>query len=193
MPGGWKTANVVPVHTKKKTSSVKNYRPISLLPIASNFMENIVNKQLCNFLGRHQILSQHQFGFRTRLGTSDLLAALQFECTRALGRGGCVRVLAIDIAGAFDKVSHRGLLSKAEALGISGELLQWVRSYLSDRKLQAVVGGHTSPPQGIDAGVLQGSILGPILFLLYVNDLEDHVLPGVELAVYADDTTIYTI
>ena len=104
-----------------------------------------------------------------------------------------MRVLAVDIAGAFDKVSHRGLLRKAEALGISGELLQWIRSYLSDRKLQAVVGGHTSPPQGIDAGVLQGSILGPILFLFYVNDLEDHLPPGVELAVYADDTTIYTI
>ena len=89
-----------------------------------------------------------------------------------------MRVLAIDIAGAFDKVSHRGLLSKAEALGISGELLQWVRSYLSDRKLQAVVGGHTSPPQGIDAVVPQGSILGPILFLLNVNDLDDHCCQG---------------
>ena len=131
-------------------------------------MEKIVNKQLGNFLQRHRILSQHQFGFRTRLGTSDLLAALQFEWTRALDSGGCVRVLAVDIAGAFDKVSHRGLLRKAEALGISGELLQWIRSDLSDRKPQAVVGGHTCPPQDIDAGVPQASILGPILLLLYV-------------------------
>ena len=80
-----------------------------------------------------------------------------------------MRVLAVDIAGTFDKVSQRGLLRKAEALGISGELLQSIRSYLSDRKFQAVVGGHTSPSQGIDAGVPQGSILGPVLLLLYVN------------------------
>ena len=128
---------------------------------------------------------------------SDLLAALQFEWTRALDREGCVRVLAVDIAGAFDKVSHRGLLRKAEALGISGELLEWIRSYLSDRKLQAVLGGHTSPPQGIDAGVPQGSILGPILFLFYVkfvvNNLEYHLPPGVELAIYADETAIYKV
>ena len=104
-----------------------------------------------------------------------------------------MRVLAVDIAGAFDKVSHRGFLRKAEALGISGELLQWIRSYLSDRKLQAVVVGHTSPSQKIDGGVQQGSIHGPILFLVYVNGLEDHLPPGVELAVLADDTTTYTV
>ena len=104
-----------------------------------------------------------------------------------------MRVLAVDIAGAFDKVSLRGPLRKAEALGISGELLQWIRSYLADRKLRAVVAGHTSTSQGIGAGVPQGNILVPILFLLDVNDLEDHPPPGVELAVYADDTTIYTV
>ena len=101
-----------------------------------------------------------------------------------------MRVLAVDIAGAFDKVSHRGLLRKAAALGIFGEQLQWIRSYLADRKMRAVVAGHTSTSQGISAGVPQGSTLGPIMFLLYVNDLEDHLPPGVELAVYADDTTI---
>ena len=126
-------------------------------------MESIGNRQVSNFLEQHKILSKHQFGFRTRLGTGALLAALQFEWTRALDRGGCVRVLAENIAGAFDKVSNRGLLRKAEALGISGELLQWIRSYLTDRKLRAVVAGHASLPQGIDAGVPQG-ILGPVFF-----------------------------
>ena len=191
MPAAWKMANVVPVYKKKNRSSVTNYRPISLLPILSKVMESVINTQLMNFLEEHGILSRNQFGFRPKLGTTDLLAALQHEWVSTLNAGGCVRLLAVDIAGAFDKVSHRCLLHKAAAYGVRGPLLLWLRAYLDGRTLRAVVGGTASPEHSISAGVPQGSVLGPTLFLLYVNDLEDYLPPSVRLAVYADDTTLY--
>ena len=101
--------------------------------------------------------------------------------------------LAVDIAGAFDKVSHPGVLAKAQQCGIHGQLLAWLRSYLHDRNLTVVVGGQSSPLFPIKAGVPQGSLLGPTLFLLYVNDAEQCLAPGSSLAVYADDTTLYAL
>jgi len=192
MPPSWKLANVVPVHKKKSKANVKNYRPVSLLSVASKVMESVVNRQLMNFLESSRTLSRNQFGFRRFLGTSDLLTALHNEWIQVLNNGGCVRLLAVDIAGAFDRVSHRGLLHKLEAYGVHGPLLNWLRSYLTGRTIRAVVNGHGSQTLPITAGVPQGSVLGPTLFLLYVNDLEDHLPDGVELAVYADDTTMYT-
>ena len=105
--------------------------------------------------------------------------------------GVLVRVLAVDIAGAFDKVSHRGVLHKAAQYGIQGCLHNWLPSYLHDRKIRVVVGGRSSSTHTIKSGVPQGSILGPTLFLLYTNDAEDRLPPETQLAVYADDTTLY--
>ena len=104
---------------------------------------------------------------------------------------GSTRVLAVDVAGAFDKVSHPGLLHKASRYGLSGALLAWLQDYLCDRRLQTTINGFTSSFYPISAGVPQGSILGPTLYLLYTNDAEDHLPAGVELAAYADDTTLY--
>ena len=106
-------------------------------------------------------------------------------------RGGVAKILAADIAGAFDKVSHSGVPYKAQCYGITGRLLTWLTSYLSDRLIRTVVAGQSSASHWITAGVPQGSILGPTLFLLYTNDAEDSLPPGVHLAVYADDTTMY--
>ena len=150
-----------------------------------------MNRSLSNFLKKNYILSHRQFGFRTGLGTSDLLIALQHEWSLAAAGGGLVRVLAVDIAGAFDKVSHNGVLHKAERCGISGPLLAWLRSYLTDSYIRAVIGGQSSPTHRIQSGVPQGSILGPTLFLLYVNDPENHLPDGAKLAVHADDTSLY--
>lgn len=190
-PAKWKLARVVPVYKRKSKSDPKNYRPISLLPIMSKVMEAIVNRQLMNFLERHSILSSNQFGFRRNIGSHDLLTKLQFEWNRSAGSGGCTRVLAVDIAGAFDRVWHKGLLHKAQCYGISGTLLRWLQSYLSGRQLTVVIDGQSSSPYPISAGVPQGSILGPSLFLLYINDAEDHLPPTTRLAAYADDTTLF--
>ena len=190
-PAAWKVANVVPVFKKGSKSIPKNYRPISLLSIISKCMESIINRSISNFLERNAILSPTQFGFRAGLGTVDLLLALHHEWSRNTNQGGLVRVLAVDIAGAFDKVSHREVLHKAAQYGIQGCLHNWLRSYLHDRKIRVVVGGQSSSTHTIKSGVPQGSILGPTLFLLYTNDAEDHLPPETQLAVYADDTTLY--
>ena len=190
-PTLWKTARVVPLHKRKSKSVPSNYRPVSLLCILSKVMESIINRQIVNFLEANHVLSSHQFGFRRGLGTADLLTRLQHEWSSTLALKGEVHVVAADIAGAFDKVSHKGVLHKARNYGLSGPLLCWLSSYLSDRRLQVVIGGQESALQPVQAGVPQGSILGPTLFLLYVNDCEHHLPPGVKLAVYADDTTLY--
>ena len=192
-PAAWKIAMVVPVHKKKARSDPRNYRPVSLLPVMSKVMESLINRSLTNFLERQKVLSQHQFGFRRGLGTSDLLTKLHSEWSKAAGLGGSVYVLAVDIAGAFDRVSHAGVLHQAACCGVTGDLLTWLKSYLRDRQLKAVVSGQESPLYPVQAGVPQGSILGPTLFLLYVNSCEDVVPDGVKLAVYADDTTLYQV
>ena len=145
-------------------------------------MEKIVNAAIINHLEHEKALSIHQYGFRQGLSTSDLLTSLNHSWVFEVNRGGAVRVLAVDIAGAFDKVSHRGVLHKAASYGITCPLLNWLSDYLYNRKLQAVVGGASSEPYKIDAGVPQGSILGPTLFLLHVNDACDVLPEGITSA-----------
>ena len=192
-PQMWKTANVVPIHKRSSRSALRNYRPVSLLSIISKIMESVINRQLMNHLERYKLLTPHQFGFRRRLGTSDALQALHHAWITAVGRGGAARILAVDIAGAFDRVSHAGLLHKVRHLGIGGPLHTWLSSYLGGRSIQCLVGGQTSSLYTISAGVPQGSILGPTLFLIYVNDASETLSPGAHLEAYADDTTLYSL
>ena len=190
-PAIWKTARVVPVYKKKSKSSPSNYRPVFLLSILSKVMESIVNRSVVNFLERENVLSAHQFGFRRGWGTADLLTLLQQKWSSTIAKRGSVHTLAVDIAGAFDKVSHKGALAKAHACGISGTLHSWLQDYLSNRSLRAVMCGQESEVFPVKAGVPQGSILGPTLFVLYVNDCKDCLPRGSSLAVHADDPTLY--
>ena len=128
--------------------------------------------------------------FDRGLGTADLLTALHHEWATTVSRGGLVRVLAIDIAGASNPVSHAGHLHKVASMRIACQLLTWLTDYLSDRRLQVAVGGHHSATFLIRAGVPQGSILGPILFYLCNNAAECCISPNTRLAVHADDTTL---
>ena len=132
---------------------------MSLLSILSKAMESIVSRSVVNFLERENVLSAHQFGFRRRLCTADLLTLLQNKWSSTSANRGSVHTLAVDIAGAFDKVSHKGALAKAQACGISGTLHTWLQDYLSNRSLRAVVCGQEPEVFPVRAGVPQGSIL----------------------------------
>ena len=130
-----------------------------------------------------------QYGFRSSRSTADLLTVVSDRIARAFNRSGATRAVALDISKAFDRVWHAGLLHKLKSYGISGQIFGLTSSFLSDRRLQVVLDGKSSQEYPVNAGVPQGSILGPTLFLLYINNLPDVIC---DIAIYADDTILYS-
>ena len=186
-PKAWKTSNVVPVHKKGGKSEVKNYRPVSLLPVLSKVVETIVASRVTEHLEKHHLLCTRQFGFRQGRSAADLHLLLTSELSAALDQGKKNAVVALDIEGAFDRVWHEALVTKLRAAGIDGALLPLLKDYLRDRQLKVTVGGRESEVQPIRAGVPQGSCLGPLLWNIYINDLL-HLIPRTKA--YADDVTL---
>ena len=134
--------------------------------------------------------SDSQYGFRSSRSTADLLKVVSNSITRAFNSSWATRAVALDILKAFDRVWHAVLLHKLRSYGISGQIFGLISSFLSNRQLQVVLDGKSSQEYPVNAGVPQGSILGPTLFLLYINDLPDDVISNI--AIYADDTTLYS-
>lgn len=186
-PSAWKEARVVPVHKKNSRTEPSNYRPISLLSVMGKVLEQIVTGAICQHLSDNHLLSDRQFGFRHGRSTADLLLLLSKDWQDALEEGLDTLVVALDIAGAFDRVWHAGLLAKLHAKGIQGELLVLLKDYLRDRTLQVVVNGQSSGPSPVLASVPQGSVLGPVLWNIYIDDLLRQLST---VAAYADDCTL---
>ena len=172
---------------------VNNYRPISLLPIFGKIFEKIIFNRVYNFLLNENLLNPNQSAFRPSDSCINQLIATTheifeaFDCNPPLE----VRSVFLDISKAFDKVWHEGLLFKIKSMGISGELYNLLENYLSGRVQRVILNGQMSTWQPILAGVLQGSILGPLLFLIYINDLPDELKSQTKL--FADDTSLFTI
>ena len=136
------------------------------------------------------LFSDFQYGFRFSRSTADLLTVVSDRLARAFNRSGATRAVALDISKAFDRVWHDGLLHKLKSYGISGQIFGLISSFLSNRRLRVVLDGKSSQEYRVNAGVSQGSILGPTLFLLYINYMPDDVICNI--AIYADDTTLYS-
>ena len=190
-PTQYKEANVCLVPKKGDTSIVSNYRPISLLNSESKVFERLVFKYLYNHLQDNNLLSSLQSGFIPGDSTTNQLTFLYNTFCQALNSGKEVRAVFCDISKAFDRVWHSGLLHKLHAAGVTGETLAWFKNYLSDRKQRVVLPSTSSDWALIRAGVPQGSILGPLLFLLYINDIVTDI--GSNLRLFADDTSLYII
>ena len=192
-PQVWKQANVVPIHKKNSKSLKNNYRPISLLPIFSKILEKLIFDSLYHHLDKNSLLNQNQSGFRPGDSTVNQLLSIvnsifsAFDCNPTLD----VRSVYLDISKAFDRVWHQGLIYKLSQFGVSGKLMILIQSFLNDRKQRTVLNGKTSTWGTVSAGVPQGSILGPLLFLIYINDLTDGLRCNVKL--FADDTSIFTV
>ena len=192
-PDQWKEANVTPVHKKKDKQTVSNYRPISLLPLFAKVFERIVFKNLYNFLISNKLITKNQSGFTPGdSGTNQLLSLIN-DIHKAFDDNRCleVRSVYLDMSKAFDKVWHEGLLFKLKQNGIDGKLLQFFQSYLSNRRQRVVLNGRSSDWAPIQSGVPQGSVLGPLLFLIYINDLECGIKSQIKF--FADDTSLYSV
>lgn len=190
-PDIWKEANVSPLHKKDDPSLVSNYRPISLLSALGKVMEKIVHKHMFNFLLDRHAITCLQSGFVPGDSTVNQLVDIYNTFCKALDEGKEVRAVFCDVSKAFDRVWHKGLIFKLKQSGIDTTLLQWLTSYLSNRKQRVVIPGAHSNWVNIEAGVPQGSILGPLLFLIYINDIVNNVHSNIKL--FADDTSLYLI
>ena len=190
-PSCWKSASVVPVYKNSgERSDPRNYRPISLLPVISKVFESIINVAMVRLLDSSGLFSDFQYGFRSSRSTADILTVISERFYRTLNSCGEARTIALDISKAFDKVWHAGLIQKLQGYGLSGPFLDIIKSFLLNRRIKVVLDGQKSKSYDINAGVPQGSVLGPTLFLLFINDLPDHIVS--KIAIYADDTTVYS-
>ena len=189
-PEIWKVAKVIPLHKGGSTDDLNNFRPISLLSIFDKIIEKLMHLRLYTFLEENQILCKNQFGFKKKSSCAHSLIEITEKIKESIdnGRFGCG--IFIDLKKAFDTVNHDILLLKLEHYGIRGAPLEWFKSYLSNRKQYVFYNGVSSSVLSVTCGVPQGSVLGPLLFLIYINDLPN-ISEKLQFFLFADDTNIY--
>lgn len=189
-PDCLKIACITPLHKADSKSDPSNYRPISILPTLNKIFEKILYSRILNFLNKTKFLYPRQYGFRQRSGTHTATYELLDKILMDMDKNKVVSALFLDIKKAFDCVDHALLLHKLSCAGIRGLALQLIESYLKNRKQCVVVGKSRSDLQDIDLGVPQGSVLGPLLFLVYINDIHKLPLKGL-LSLFADDSGVF--
>ena len=168
-----------------------NYRLVSLLPICGNIFERLIFNKMFRFFMESRLITPHQPGFKTGDSCINQLLSITHEIYKSFDDGFEVRSTFFDISKAFDKVWHDGVIFKLEQNGISGDLLNILIDFLSIRKQRVVVNGQVSACASVNVEVPQGSILGPFLFLIYINDLSDNLSSNVKL--FADNTSLFSV
>ena len=191
-PELWKKANIVPVHKKEDKNLIKNYRSISLLPIFSKIYERVIYNALFNYFKDNKLFAPSQSRFLPGHSCIAQLLSIIHEIQTAFGSNPAVNVRGVflDISKAFDKVWHNGLLFKLKAYGVDGQLPSLPENYLESRKQRVVLNGQTSEWRKINSGVPQGLVLGPLLFLIYINDLPAGITSICKI--FADDTSFFS-
>ena len=190
LPCAWLNANVTPLYKKGARTSKANYRPISLTSVVCKVMERMIRDCIMSHLQANKLLAKEQHGFVPRKSCTTNLLESGDLLTKALAQRGWMDVLFLDFAKAFDTVPHRRLLAKLEAYGIGGKALSWIRLFLANRRQRVVIGDHKSDWANVTSGVPQGSVIGSLLFVIYINDLPEVVHAISKL--YADDTKLHS-
>ena len=190
VPGGMKLAKVIPIFKSKIKTDMGNYRPISLLPSISKILEKIVHQRMYKFLCNQGILFPNQYGFRPKHSTIDAVTKFTSDLMLSLDKKYSTLAVFLDLSKAFDTIDHHILLKKLEHYGVRGIALEWFRNYLSNRTQYVSYRGAQSSLQNITCGVPQGSVLGPLLFIIYTNYLPNS-LSYSKCILFADDTTLY--
>ena len=191
VPSDWKKARISAIHKKGNKKLVSNYRPVSLTAVVCKIMETIVRNHIVEHMKKNKLFSNKQYGFISGRSTSLQLLAVLDKWTEALDCGYSIDVIYMDFQKAFDTVPHRRLIGKLKTYGISTVLQNWITSFLSDRLQKVTVNGSDSAWFPVTSGIPQGSVLGPILFVIFINDLPDLVESDAFL--FADDTKVYKI
>ena len=192
-PSVWKKANIIPVHKKDSRQNKMNYRPISLLPTFGKIFEKVIFDEIYKYLCENRLLVQQQSGFRPGDSTINQLLSITHNIYKAFEACPTLetRAVFLDLSKAFDRVWHDGLLYKLKCNGIKGNVLALIQNYLANRKQRVVLNGKSSKWAPICAGVPQGSVLGPLFFLVYINDLVENVTCDVKM--FADDTSLFSV
>ena len=190
IPDIWKSALIVPVYKKGSKKDPANYRPVSLTCICSKIMEHIIYSSMFEHLDHHQALRDEQHGFWQHRSCETQLITTVHDFAQCLNQRGQCDGLLLDFCKAFDKVPHFHLFHKLQFYGIKGPLLSWIKNFLSDRSQQVVLDNKQSDSCNVLSGVPQGTVLAPLLFLIYINDLPLHVSSKIQL--YADDVILYS-
>ena len=189
VPSDWRNASIAPVFKKGDRHTAANYRPVSLTSVCCKLLEHIICRHMMNHLEDNHILTSLQHGFRSGHSCETQLLVTMDDLLKNIDKQGQTDMTILDFSKAFDVVPHKRLLHKLEKYGITGKTHGWIRSFLSDRLQKVVVNGESSKRSPVMSGVPQGTVLGPILFLLYINDLPECVRSQVRL--FADDCLLY--
>jgi hypothetical protein len=188
VPADWKRAHVTPIYKKGTKSDPSNYRPVSLTSICCKMLESMVRDSFVEHMNRNELIEDSKHGFvKSRSCATNLIEFLDY-LTDILENGGTADAIFLDFAKAFDKVPRRRLIEKLRARGIEGRVLTWIEEWLTGRQQRVVLQGETSTWEDVKSGVPQGSVLGPILFLIFIRDIDKAVGPENVVKKFADDT-----
>ena len=188
VPSDWRNANVTPIFKKGNKGSAENYRPVSLTSIPCKLMESLIKDEMVLHLEKFNLIHSSQHGFMKHKSVTTNLLEFMETVTAAVDEGDSVDILYLDFQKAFDKVPRERLLTQLEAHGFTDNLLKWIRSWLTDRKQRVVLNGACSNWAEVKSGVPQGSILGPLGFVIYINPLGDDIKSLTILSKFADDS-----